>query len=91
MISGLKREYLKFTNYIESILFQDECKKNRGFRRRKEGSAIPIGVKISRMVNSIEARSIFRWIGSPNFEIVKPARSTNPAGDAKEVWMGCKI
>ena len=91
MISGLKREYLKFINYIESILFQDECKKNRGFRRRKEGSAIPIGVKISRMVNSIEARSIFRWTESPNFEIVKPARSTNPAGDAKEVWMGCKI
>ena len=91
MISGLKREYLKFTNYIDSILIKDECTKNWGFRSRNEGSAIPIGVKISRMVNSIEARSIFRWTGSPNFEIVKPARSTNPAGDAKEVWMGCKI
>ncbi len=91
MISGLKQEYLRYTNFNESILFQDESKKNRGFRRRKEGSVITIGVKISRMENSIETRSIFRWTGSWNFEIVKPARSTHHAGDSMRVWMGCRI
>src|SRR5690606_30483725 len=55
MISGLKQKYLRYTNFNESILFQEESKKNRGFRNRKEGSEITFGGKASRTETPIQS------------------------------------